>query len=166
MGIKAFVRKATVGFSPADCRIKIPEIAGMCDALISGLVEMRVWHARSTLNEFVDFPKFKAEAAGALEKNLLGVCPKCHTVTKGEQLLQVYDFRERMRTEVGPVAIDQPIAIAIASRILAELSGGVERLLKGRCRNSSCNCERILVFWRAHESKKLTKRLAKMGIEI
>lgn len=69
--IKAFVNKAV--WHPADCRIEISEIAGLCDAFIRGLVELRV-----RLRPYeVDFPKFKAEATRALETKLLGACPEC-----------------------------------------------------------------------------------------
>ncbi|HIH97141.1 MAG TPA: hypothetical protein HA348_06665 [Thermoplasmata archaeon] len=169
MGIKAFVKKAVS--NPAVCQIKIAEIASMCEALISGLVEMRIryiqiQYAGTGLGApGVDFPKFRAEAAKALEKELFGVCPKCHLVTNGEQLIRVYNIRKRIRREVGSFAFDPPIAIAMATRIAAELPECAE-LLKDKCRHANCNCREILIFWRPRESKKLTKRLAKMGIKI
>ena len=166
--IKAFVEKATVCFSSADCRIKISDIAGMCDALIRGLVELRVGQARLTLNEFVDFPKFKAEATCAFETKLLGVCPECHIVTNGEQLVQMYRLVEEMRKKVDMAKSLSSIGVEPSSFIAKELlSSDVElSFLKGKCRNSNCDCEEILIFWRPHEDKKATNRLAKMGIKI
>lgn len=151
--VQAFVAKAV--WNPADCQIEISEIAGWCDAFIRGLVEWRVTYIKLTrFGEEVNFPEFKADAIRALETKLLGVCPECHIVTNGEQLIRIYKIVDEMRTKAGPFFVAE------------ELSSGVERFLEGKCRNSNCDCKEILIFWRPHEDKKATNRLAKMEIKI
>jgi hypothetical protein len=151
--IQKFAEKAVL--HPADCQIEILEIVGLCDVFIRSFVEKAHFFAQlhSKGLALPDFPKYKADATRALEKKSLGVCPKCHTVTNGEQLVQVYKIAEEMRTEVGMFSI-------------VALSGGAERFLQGKCRNSNCDCKEILVFWRPQEDKKATDRLAKMGIKL
>jgi len=84
-----------------------------------------------------------------IDNRLIGVCPKCHTWSSGNGL-----------SLIGMQGvISSPF-------IFTGNSGGAERLTKGLCRNYSCSCRDIIIFWKPDEDLNAIKKLAKMGIEI
>lgn len=128
--IRAFVVKAING--PADCQIKISEIADLYYALADGL------RKRGMTN---------LEIVHLVDSKLLGVCPKCYIATNGEWLswLATIKFKDLWKKTIG-------------------LSSDAMRVMEGRCRNPSCACTEILIFWRPIEDNEAIDRLAKMGI--
>lgn len=81
---------------------------------------------------------------------LLGVCPDCATWTGGQGLSLIGTLGEAKASIV----------------IMTGATGGGERLINGRCRNYSCSCTDILVFWRPDDDPDAVRQLAQMGIKI
>ena len=140
--IRKFVERAAQG--PANCRIDISRIADLYDAFINYPVSALFSLEERGLAHPTDVPR---DSIGLLCSKSLGVCPKCHIVTNGDWLLHMHLVK------------GSSVSSALMSKDYA-------RFLTGKCRNPNCDCKDILIFWRPHESKKLTNDLAKMGIEI
>jgi hypothetical protein len=108
-----FAERALKG--PADCKIKIAQINELIGQLTQGL-ELK---GASYL-----------EIVKLIEANLLGVCPKCATQSRG-----------------GGLHMLGTLPTITTNLFCGGTTGGFERLLQGYCRNEKCWCSDMLVFW-------------------
>jgi hypothetical protein len=90
-----------------------------------------------------------AQTIDLVNTSLIGVCPECNTWTAGQGLTLLTIARN-----LGQNAV------------FTGNTGGMERLLKGVCRNSNCSCPELLIFWRPDEDRRVITLLAQKGIEI
>lgn len=81
-----------------------------------------------------------------INERLIGVCPKCHILFPGQGLAMLAVMRDcKVFTGAPPDAY---------------------RVLDGRCRDESCSCRKMLIFWKPDEDRDAISRLAGMGIMV
>lgn len=68
-----------------------------------------------------------------LDSKIVGICPECYFMYTPEWLSWVATLRES----------------GLVSKSIGMSSASI-RFLKGKCRNSYCNCEEILILWGPH----------------
>ncbi len=83
---------------------------------------------------------------GLVNKRLIGVCPKCRTLYPGEGLATLSMMHDGLKIINAP-----PDAY---------------RVLEGHCRNDSCTCKKMMIFWKPDEDRNAISRLAGLGINV
>ena|SRR5260370_27441147 len=119
---------------------------GSADCEIGISEWLTLWDAFATALVKSEMAKGNDKVVQLINKRLIGVCPKCHILFPGQGLAMLAVMRD--------------------CKVFIGAPPDAYRVFNGRCRNESCSCRRMLIFWKHDEDRGTMSRLAGMGIMV